>query len=76
MTSTLDLTTIGRPKRRRHVRTLTGTSDFKDLTDINHIERCFVSGYLPEKDDSGKEKWPRGEEEVWKDGYRKLDTGE
>ncbi|KAH0834128.1 glycogen phosphorylase [Lanmaoa asiatica] len=55
MTSILDPTTIGRPKRpRRHVRSLTG--------------------YLPEVDDSGKEKWPRGEEEVWKDGYRHLDT--
>ncbi|KAF8439940.1 glycosyltransferase family 35 protein [Boletus edulis BED1] len=55
MTSILDPTTIGRPKRpRRHVRTLTG--------------------YLPEKDDSGKEKWPKGEEQVWKDGYRGLDT--
>jgi starch phosphorylase len=55
MTSILDPSTIGKPKRpRRHVRSLTG--------------------YLPEKDDSGKEKWPKGEEAVWKDGYRKLDT--
>ncbi|KAG6377764.1 glycosyltransferase family 35 protein [Boletus reticuloceps] len=55
MTSILDPTTIGKPKRpRRHVRTLTG--------------------YLPEQDDSGKEKWPKGEEQVWKDGYRGLDT--
>ncbi|KAG9310893.1 glycosyltransferase family 35 protein [Chiua virens] len=55
MTSVLDPSTIGKPKRpRRHVRSLTG--------------------YLPEKDESGKERWPRGEETVWKDGYRPLDT--
>lgn len=33
-----------------------------------------ISGYLPDKDESGKEKWPKGEEVVWKDGYRQLDT--
>ena len=56
MTSVLDTSSIGRPKRsRRHVRTLTG--------------------YLPEKDASGKEKWPRGDEKTWKDGLRPLDTG-
>ncbi|KAG8215453.1 glycosyltransferase family 35 protein [Butyriboletus roseoflavus] len=54
MTSVLDPTTIGRPKRRRPVRSLTL--------------------YFPEEDESGKEKWPRGEEQVWKDGYRHLDT--
>jgi hypothetical protein len=48
----------------------------KDLVDNEHVEHGIVSGYLPEKDASGKEKWPKGEEEVWKDGYRKLDTGE
>lgn len=75
MTSILDPTTIGKPKRpRRHVRSLTGASESEDL--IDNIEHGFVSGYLPEKDASGKEKWPKGEEEVWKDGYRKLDTGE
>ncbi|KAH7922471.1 glycosyltransferase family 35 protein [Leucogyrophana mollusca] len=34
-----------------------------------------LTGYLPEKDNEGKEKWPRGEEKVWKDGLRSLDTG-
>ena len=76
MTSILDPSTIGKPKRpRRHVRTLTGTSESNDVIDSAHIDHGIVSGYIPEKDDSGKEKWPRGEEEVWKDGYRKLDTG-
>lgn len=77
MTSILDPTTIGKPKRpRRHVRSLTSTSVSKCLVDIEHTEHDFISGYLPEEDDSGKEKWLRGEEKVWKDGYRKLDTGE
>ncbi|KAJ6629923.1 glycogen phosphorylase [Mycena sp. CBHHK59/15] len=33
-----------------------------------------LTGYLPETDASGKEKWPRGDEKVWKEGMRKLDT--
>ncbi|KIP06577.1 glycosyltransferase family 35 protein [Phlebiopsis gigantea 11061_1 CR5-6] len=53
MTSVIDPKTIGKPPKRRHVRTLTG--------------------YLPEVDETGKEKWPRGEEKVWKAGTRGLD---
>lgn len=34
-----------------------------------------LEGYLPEVDASGKEKWPKGEEKVWKSGMRGLDTG-
>ena len=34
-----------------------------------------TSGYFPEVDESGKEKWPRGEEKVWKDGLREPDKG-
>ncbi|KIK71408.1 glycosyltransferase family 35 protein [Collybiopsis luxurians FD-317 M1] len=30
--------------------------------------------YTPETDASGKEKWPRGEEQVWKAGLRGVDT--
>jgi hypothetical protein len=33
------------------------------------------TGYFPEIDALGKEKWPRGNEKVWKDGMKKLDTG-
>ncbi|KAK7017598.1 alpha-1,4 glucan phosphorylase [Favolaschia claudopus] len=33
-----------------------------------------LTGYLPETDASGKEKWPRGEEKVWKDAMRDVDT--
>ncbi|KAH6873979.1 glycogen phosphorylase [Coprinopsis sp. MPI-PUGE-AT-0042] len=29
-----------------------------------------LTGYLPETDASGKEKWPRGDEKVWKEGIR------
>jgi len=32
-------------------------------------------GYLPEKDASGKEKWPLGNEKVWKAGMRTVDKG-
>lgn len=75
MTSILDPTTIGRPKRpRKHVRSLTST--FKDFIISEHIGLGYLSGYIPEEDAFGKEKWPRGEEEVWKDGYRELDTSE
>ncbi|KAL0952886.1 hypothetical protein HGRIS_007105 [Hohenbuehelia grisea] len=32
-----------------------------------------LTGYLPETDSSGKEKWPRGEEKIWKECSRHLD---
>ncbi|KAG6830923.1 hypothetical protein H0H92_013851 [Tricholoma furcatifolium] len=32
-----------------------------------------LTGYLPEKDASGKEKWPRGDETVWKTSMRGPD---
>uniref|UniRef100_A0A8H7XXI4 Alpha-1,4 glucan phosphorylase n=1 Tax=Psilocybe cubensis TaxID=181762 RepID=A0A8H7XXI4_PSICU len=32
-----------------------------------------LTGYLPEKDEEGRDKWPKGEEKVWKDGMRSLD---
>lgn len=32
-------------------------------------------GYFAETDETGKEKWPRGEEKVWKDGLRAQDHG-
>ncbi|KAG2006281.1 glycogen phosphorylase [Coprinopsis cinerea AmutBmut pab1-1] len=32
-----------------------------------------LTGYLPETDASGKEKWPRGEEKVWRAGMRSVD---
>jgi hypothetical protein len=35
-----------------------------------------ATGYLPEKDASGKDKWPRGEEKVWREGMRTIDRGE
>jgi starch phosphorylase len=75
MTSTIDPTKIGKPAgRRRHVRTLTGMyfqchSSFRLLIIV-------ATGYLPEKDASGKDKWPRGEEKVWREGMRTIDRGE
>ena len=35
----------------------------------------FYTGYLPDQDVDGKEKWIRGSEEVWKTGMRVLDKG-
>lgn len=35
----------------------------------------YLTGYLPEVDVTGKEKWPKGEEEVWKAGMRGVDKG-
>jgi len=32
-----------------------------------------LTGYLPETDATGKEKWPRGDEKVWKAGTRGVD---
>lgn len=51
-----------------------------DTTAIGKVHRPrrhvrTLTGYLPEKDSEGKERWPRGEEKVWKDGLRSLDSG-
>ena len=32
-------------------------------------------GYFPDVDESGKEKWPRGDEKTWKEGLRAQDKG-
>jgi hypothetical protein len=42
---------------------------FDDRPDIDE------PGYFAEVDESGKEKWPRGDEKVWKDGLRAPDKG-
>ena len=34
-----------------------------------------LTGYKPETDEKGQEKWPRGDEKVWKDGLRGVDKG-
>ncbi|KAH9925596.1 glycogen phosphorylase [Epithele typhae] len=54
MTSTIDPSTIGKAKSRRHIRTLTG--------------------YTAETDAAGKEKWPIGDEKVWKEGIPPVTT--
>ncbi|KAL1692664.1 glycosyltransferase family 35 protein [Schizophyllum commune] len=33
-----------------------------------------LTGYLPETDEHGKEKWPRGDEKTWKENMRSLET--
>ena len=78
MTSTIDPTKIGKPARaRRHVRTLTGM--YFPTAKCHYCLSYFIvvaTGYLPEKDASGKDKWPRGEEKVWREGMRTIDRGE
>ncbi|KAG5352510.1 hypothetical protein C0989_001995 [Termitomyces sp. Mn162] len=56
---------------------MTSTIDPKSIGRPVHPRRRHVrtlTGYLPEKDASGKEKWPKGDEKVWKAGMRGLDT--
>ncbi|KAG6879580.1 hypothetical protein C0992_001194 [Termitomyces sp. T32_za158] len=56
---------------------MTSTIDPKSIGKPAHPRRRHVrtlTGYLPEKDASGKEKWPKGDETVWKAGMRGLDT--
>ncbi|KAG6910455.1 hypothetical protein DXG01_010380 [Tephrocybe rancida] len=55
---------------------MTSTLDVKSIGKPVRPRRHVrtLTGYLPEKDASGKEKWPRGEEEIWKSGMRGLDT--
>ncbi|KAG6900188.1 hypothetical protein C0993_001704 [Termitomyces sp. T159_Od127] len=56
---------------------MTSTIDPKSIGRPAHPRRRHVrtlTGYLPEKDASGKEKWPKGDEKVWKAGMRGLDT--
>jgi len=54
MTTTVDPSTIGKARVRKHVRTATG--------------------YTPEKDEEGREKWPIGDEKAWKAGLRDVDA--
>jgi starch phosphorylase len=59
MTSTIDITSIGKPPptaraKRRHVRSLTGD--------------------WPEVDEKGQEKWPKGDEKSWKAALRGVTT--
>jgi glycogen phosphorylase len=71
MTSVLDINTIGKPQRpRRHVRSLTGA-----LNPLCVLSTNTQTGYFPDLDAAGKEKWPRGEETAWKNNMRGLDTG-
>jgi hypothetical protein len=62
---------------RRHVRTLTGMYlKYFPLSSSSFELLIVATGYLPEKDASGKDKWPRGEEKVWREGMRTIDRGE
>lgn len=77
MTSVIDPKSIGKPKRpRRHVRTLTGMNLEVSFLLVLKLPRRHCKGYTPETDESGKEKWPRGDEKVWKAGLRGVNTGQ
>lgn len=77
MTSTIDPSNIGKPlqRTRRHVRTLTGKIVSYLGEPLDDIDPSSL-GYTPETDETGKEKWPKGDEKVWKESMRGLDTGE
>ncbi|KAF7761606.1 CAZyme family GT35 [Agaricus bisporus var. burnettii] len=54
---------------------MTSTIDPKSIGKPQRPRRHVrtLTGYLPEVDVTGKEKWPKGEEEVWKAGMRGVD---
>ncbi|XP_006464125.1 glycogen phosphorylase [Agaricus bisporus var. bisporus H97] len=54
---------------------MTSTIDPKSIGKPHRPRRHVrtLTGYLPEVDVTGKEKWPKGEEEVWKAGMRGVD---
>ncbi|KAL7278510.1 hypothetical protein ACG7TL_007509 [Trametes sanguinea] len=58
MTSTIDPKTIGQPTKTAKT------------AQRRHVRT--LTGYIPETDASGKEKWPVGDEKVWKEGIPKL----
>jgi starch phosphorylase len=74
MTSVLDPSTIGKPRRpRKHVRTLTGKEHSLFAGAADRHPR--FAAFFPERDASGKEKWPRGDEKTWKAGAPGLSDG-
>ncbi|KAK7460678.1 Non-essential glycogen phosphorylase [Stygiomarasmius scandens] len=54
---------------------MTSTIDPKAIGKPTRARRHVrtLTGYLPEVDESGKEKWPRGDEKTWKEAMRALD---
>ena len=58
MAATIDTSTIGRPPSRQQRR--------------RHVRT--LTGYAPEVDERGQEKWPRGDEKAWKDAFRGVTT--
>ncbi|GLB44296.1 putative phosphorylase is an important allosteric enzyme in carbohydrate metabolism [Lyophyllum shimeji] len=55
---------------------MTSTIDPKTIGKPSRPRRHVrtLTGYLPERDASGKEKWPRGDEKIWKSSMRSVDT--
>lgn len=50
-------------------------------SDLRAAQRASLTswrnvGYFPEKDATGKEVWPIGDEKVWKAGMRGVDAGQ
>ncbi|TBU29677.1 glycogen phosphorylase [Dichomitus squalens] len=58
MTSTIDPSTIGKPTKQAKA------------SPRRHVRS--LTGFTPETDASGKEKWPIGDEKVWKEGIPGL----
>lgn len=54
---------------------MTSTIDPKSIGKVVRQRRHVrtLTGFIPETDESGKEKWPKGEEKVWKDAMRSVD---
>lgn len=55
---------------------MTSTIDPKTIGRPQRARRHVrtLTGYTPETDETGKEKWPRGDEKVWKAGLRGVDS--
>ena len=70
MTSTIDPSSTGRLR----VENTSGPSRLFVDNPVDIQSHTGVSGYLPDVDETGKEKWPR-EEKVWKEGLRAVDKG-
>jgi hypothetical protein len=51
------------------------TFNTKELGKPRHHKRT-ATGYIPEVDEKGEEKWPRGDEATWKAGLKGVDTSE
>lgn len=56
---------------------MTSTIDPKSIGKVVRPRRHVrtLTGFIPETDETGKEKWPKGDEKAWRDGMRSVDKG-